>query len=285
VWENDMQTHVDYCLEHGHYGWNVEHENTREILARSLPAYHAWKVNLERYEWEAPRELDPRENLTMHNQGSIGSCQGNALADAVEALHYLDKGERVELSRAWCYCGSQEYDGLLGRDSGSTLNGGGKLVHQRGVPLETVFPYQANYSAISSFYRANKASILASGEENLFFSDGEVPLANYEEVYQFLASQSGVVQIGIPWGVPDTWEVKSIRSSGGGHSVNLVGYLLVPSWPRPGILLKNSWGTNWGRGGYCLLHQDAVEQICRSRGNDVIGRSKGRTPKPKVFGE
>jgi hypothetical protein len=109
----------------------------------------------------------------------------------------------------------------------------------------------------------------------------EVPLSTYEEIYHFLASGVGPVQIGIMWGLPDAWEIKTYRAGSGGHAVLLVGYLKVSGWSEPGILLKNSWGTGWGRGGYALLHPDCVRAMTRARWSVFLGRSDMESPRPR----
>lgn len=260
-------------------GYRYDLENQAEILSRSMCQYHFWRSSLLEYDWEPPDEIDPREWNPVLSQGQIGSCQGASLADAADYLWTFSHGTEVQLSRAWAYLLSQKFDGLLGRDQGSTLDGGSKAAGQIGLVFESDFPYDDDYRAILSFFNANYDSLVPKAKD--FQLRTEVPLGNYDEIYHFLASGVGPVHIGIMWGLPDAWEIKTYRAGGGGHAVLFVGYLKVASWPKPGLLLKNSWGTGWGRGGYGLLHPDAVESMCRTRWNVFVGRSDMESPRPR----
>lgn len=263
----------------GQFGWAFYRENQAEILNRSLSSYAVWRQNLLEYDWDPDAEIDPREWNPIVNQGNIGSCQGQSLADALDYCYTLGShpGE-IQLSRSWAYLYSQDMDGIRG-DSGSTLNAGGKVAKQIGICLESSCPYEGSYSQMRTFFQSNKERLMQ--EASQFKLRTEVPLSNYDEIYHFLAARTGPVHIGILWGVPDAWEIKRYSYSGGGHAVLLVGYLKVNAWPKPGLILRNSWGTNWGRGGYGLLHPDVVEAMCRGKWNVFIGRSEMETPRPR----
>lgn len=261
-------------------GYRYDLENAAEISYFGNPSYEIWKSDFPtNIEW--PEEIDPRSWFDIHNQGRQGSCQGQALADSVEYAVYLDTGTEIQISRSFAYLGTQEFDGLLGRDSGSTLAGGTKAA-ARGLPLESVVPYTDNYREALSRYRSQKDSIL-SNPESLYKLDGAIPLRSEEDCYNFLRSRSGIIQIGIAWTVPNAWEIKSYRGGGGGgHSVNLAGILKVASWGGRGYLLKNSWGEGWGRNGWALVHPNAISSMLKTRFTVFVGRSKSIIPKPKI---
>jgi hypothetical protein len=260
-------------------GWLPEVENRAAILSRSLGTYAAWKSALTEYDWEAPKELDPRQWWQISNQGQMGSCQGNALADSAEICHLLQTGEVVQFSRNWAYYCSQKFDGLLGRDQGSTLNGGGKAASQIGFVLESDFPYTDNYrQGLSQFESRYDELIQKAALETMY---GEVPLQSYDDIYLFLASLAGPVQIGVLWGVGNGWEIKQYRAGGGGHSVIFAGYLKVNGWPKPGLLEANSWGPQVGDRGWQLWHPDAVQAACRHQWNVFVGRSDMKSPVPR----
>lgn len=260
-------------------GWLHERENRAAILARSLPTYSDWKASLDQYQWEPPKELDPREFWKVSNQGQMGSCQGNALADSAEICNLLRTGEYVQLSRNWAYYCSQKFDGLIGRDQGSTLDGGGKAAGQVGFVLESDFAYTDNYRQGLSQFQARYDELLPKAAQ--FQMHGEVPLQSYDDILLFLQSLAGPVQIGVMWGLGTGWEIKQYRAGSGGHSVVFAGYLRVNGWPKPGLLQANSWGPQVGEGGWQLWHPDAVEAACRHQWNVFIGRSDMRSPVPR----
>lgn len=268
----------------GFTGWRFWDENPAALLARGQLNYHLWRKQVEEigYDWEFPEEIDPRGYLQIHNQGAVGSCQGQSLADSCEVAHYIEAGEVVELSRAYSYLASQEKDNLLGRDNGSTLEAGSKVAAE-GIPLESDFQYTADYTSILNTYRQRKTDLQTKARAWRF--SGETPLSSYDDIFTFLKTRSGAVHIGIMWGLPDAWEIRSYSPGGGGHAVVFGGYLKVASWPKPGILLKNSWGTSWGRDGWAIIHPDAVDQMCRAKWSVFIGRSTPQTPKPRVVAD
>lgn len=264
-------------------GWRHDVENRAAILSRSLRTYAAWRESLGQYSWEPPKEIDPRPYWAVSNQLQMGSCQANSLADAAELCGLLANGQYVQLSRNWPYYWSQHFSGLLGRDAGSTLDGGTKCAQQIGFLREEDFPYTDNYREGLSRWNSQKDSLLAKAGE--FKMLGEVPLQSYDDIYHFLASGAGVVQIGVLWGVGTEWEIRRYRGGGGGHSVLYAGYLQVEGWPKPGLLQPNSWGRAVGRDGWQLWHPDAVEAACRSKYSTFVGRSEARVPIPRPIAD
>lgn len=68
----------------------------------------------------------------------------------------------------------------------------------------------------------------------------------------------------------------------GGHGVLLVGYHDDPKWPGGGyFIVRNSWGPNWGEGGYGKVSYAYVECFCNESGTvledmvDYIGDGYG----------
>ena len=264
-------------------GYRQDLENHAEIIQRGMPAYAQWKKSFDEYDWEPPKELDPREWFDVHNQGSVGSCQGQSLADGAEFSHIIAYGKEIQISRGFAYLSTQEFDNLLGRDSGSTLSGGSKAA-KRGLPYEEKFPYVANYNQLLRSYRQQKSSLL-SDDANLFKLKSAIPIQGSEDAYRFLSSWSGAIHIGITWTLRNQWEHTSYstRGGGGGHAVLIPGYLHVSSWPMGiGFLLKNSWSQNWGRNGWALIHPRAFDSMMRAQWGVGIGRSDMSAPRPRV---
>ena len=214
----------------------------------------------------------------MHNQGPVGSCQGQSLADAGEYLNVIATGVEVQLSRGFAYLASQEFDRLIGSDRGSTLSGGTRAA-ARGIPNETDFPYTANYRDLLSRYRRDKSKLLAG---DVWKFPSAISLPDYESCYRWLSSWSGTIQIGIAWSLGSAgWEVTRYSRRGGGHAVLLTGYLKRPGWTDDiGILLKNSHSERWARDGWALIHPSVVNQWCKSQ--TVVGRSDATAPTPRV---
>lgn len=260
------------------YGYRSDLEDRAAIMHGSIKPFSEWKKSFDLYDWEPPAEVDPRPWYDIHDQGPVGSCQGQSLADAGEYLHVIATGEEVQLSRGWAYLASQEFDGLLGSDSGSTLSGGTKAA-KRGIPLESDFDYTPNYRSLLSEYKANKQKILGG---KLFRYGTAIALPDEESVYRWLSSWTGTVQIGISWSLSNVeWEVDKYYTRGGGHAILLTGYLKRTGWENDrGILLKNSHSVRWGKDGWALIKPSVVTAWCKQQ--TVIGRSDMTLPTPRV---
>lgn len=261
------------------WGWPYELENRAALLQRSLWKYHRWRQELIGYSWDPPSEIDPRPFWSVSDQGQMGSCQGNSLADACEICQLWANGEYPALSRNWAYYLSQRYDGLEGRDQGSTLEGGGRAAAEVGFVEEVQFPYSDDYASGLARFRSTYDQLAPTAPQ--WQMPGEVPLSSYDEIFHFLETLSGTVQIGIIWGLRDQWEHKTYSPTGGGHAVLFVGFLKVASWSEPGLLLANSWGKGWGRDGFGLCSKSCVDAMTRSRYNVFVGRSDQESPRPR----
>lgn len=264
----------------GILGYAIEHERREELYSRGQIAYAKWRNDFPEYAWEPAEEMDPEEWFEINDQGRIGSCAAQALTDTAEYCHVIQHGEPIQLSRGFAYLETQKHDGLLGRDAGSTLDGGTKVLKE-GLPLESEFPYVDDYRALYNKYRSVSGRI-----GRAYQLKGEIPMPTSEDAYRFLSSWQGIIQIGIMWTIPDAgYEITSYQysSRAGGHSVGIVGYVKMPSWPLGiGLKLKNSWSKRWGRNGYKLLHPKAYDQMFRHQWNVAVGRSDMPRPTPRV---
>ena len=263
-------------------GYRIELEPRDEMRPSLRAASEIWCKSYGLYDWRPPAQLDPRAWFDIHDQGRVGSCQGNSLADAVEFAHLIATGEEVQLSRSFSYMSSQEKDGLLGSDSGSTLSGG-TWAAARGVPDESLFPYQSSYREMLSAYRDSRDKVLAGP---LYQCAQAVGIYSSDEAVAFLGSFSGAIQIGLDWNVAltDGWEIKKYQPARrGGHAVLICGYVPVASWKEKyGLLLKNSWSKTWGRDGWALVKPSAFDQMINARYTTAIGRSDCTAPRPST---
>lgn len=257
-----------------HTGWAIELEDfaALERLPNDDP------IMAMRGQYEANR-LDPREVLRVENQGSVGSCAGHSLSTIMEWCHCIATGHaELQLSRAMAYYWTQRIDGITG-DRGSTIHGGTRLAKETGVCREQLWPYVARYNPQSP---VPEADIKADAAR--FKIQTAVNLRSYEALRIFLESGQGGVHTGITW-------KQSMNSAvveqfggrgGGGHSTG---------WPccsertdrngRPYIWGANSWGEQFGNGGWFEMSPMAIEQMLADRFTVFIGLSDLTTPEPR----
>lgn len=248
------------------YGYRLDLEN--------IPALEASASEMPPMRFAAPDEIDPTTWHRIEMQGSMGSCQGQALSSCCEFAYRIATDTIIQFSAMWCYLMTQKEDGLLGRDQGSTIDGGRRVAMKHGIcPLE-FFPYPnpVRYST--------KIPQAAIDEAPKYRIRSHVICRNYDDVFGFLSRGLGGVEIGIGWNgtmTPDTnGVIKSYRGGGGGHALCYLGY------KRNGnLFLANSWSETWGRRGWAEVTPDAVNQQCQTRGTVMIGLSDMETPEAR----
>jgi C1A family cysteine protease len=264
-------------------GYAIELEDRDYLDKTSVQAVTYSFANL-------PERVDPRQTdlykknwLQVEDQGQIGSCQGQSLTECGEFCYGIETGRVIQLSRMYAYIRSQMFDNIR-TDSGSTLSGGTKCAIE-GICLEEIAKYTSRYPGwnwlTQSMRDAAKDYILKS----------HTTIKSEEEVKSFIGSGLGIVQIGISWGremTPDSNGcIKSFSGSGGGgHAVVFCGY--VPdsdigcrSSKGYHYLLKNSWSSRWGKGGFAYVDPSAVASMLRHRWTVMIGRSDMGNPTPR----
>src|SRR5215813_13169012 len=115
------------------YGWVPDLPDHRDKLYGALHA--------------PPDRLPPRVDLRtrcspVENQGSLGSCTGNALAGAVEFLERKDGVHHlVDVSRLFIYYNERVIEHTVKEDSGAMIRDGIKTLVKQGVCSERRWPY------------------------------------------------------------------------------------------------------------------------------------------------
>jgi C1A family cysteine protease len=195
------------------------------------------------------------------DQGALGSCTANAIASGLgEHLQVVGGGELVPLSRLYLYWHERYLEGTLTEDAGAFIRDGMKTFKEIGIAPEADFPYdiakftqtpsaQAEKDAadhkITEYHRvltyATLKSALAAGH----------PVVIGTDVYTSFEGNDAAVS-GI---LPDV--DKSKEQLLGGHAVLAVGYKIGLDFegknPQEYIIIRNSWGVEWGDGGYCYM--------------------------------
>jgi C1A family cysteine protease len=257
------------------YGYRFDLERHEMLASSSMQFRYAVDG-----QYDAPDEIDPRGWHVIENQGSMGSCQGHALTSCCEyAYRIATAGEVKHFSEMFGYLSTQKVDGLLGRDQGSTIEGGAKAAKLYGnCPVE-VFPYPSRYSTNVPHDAWSAAEPFKIKYHSMCTS--------YEDVYAFLASGQGGVEIGLQWNnsmTPNSHGIIEHYTSGGGggHAVCFLGYSAKTDGAGNKYLwLANSWSASWGKEGWAQVAPVAVDQILRHRWSVAIGLSDLTTPEPR----
>lgn len=198
-----------------------------------------------------PPMVDLRPGMPpVYDQGTLGSCTANAVGVLCEFTQLEQKIKAVTPSRLFIYYNERMMAGYpIKEDTGATLRDGIKAVVKYGICAEKLWPYN-----IAKF--ANKPTKKA-------YSTAKLDLVTkYQRVQQTLPAlklalyQSNPVVFGFT--VYESFEGEAVAKTGivpmpgmseqslGGHAVTLCGY----DDAKHAFLVRNSWGQEWGDGGY-----------------------------------
>jgi C1A family cysteine protease len=200
-----------------------------------------------------PEVVDLRPHCPpVYDQGDLGSCTGNAIAAAIQFERRKQNLSDLIPSRLFIYYNERQMEGTVNEDSGASVRDGIKSVAKLGVCPEGEWPYE-----IERFAERPPEACYANALAHRVVRYSRVPQAvammrsclalGYPFVFGFTAyesfesaevARSGIVQM------PEPGEVAV-----GGHAVLAVGY----QHGAQRLLVRNSWGLEWGQGGYFTI--------------------------------
>ena len=245
---------------------DIKYERHAEVLAANPP---------NRVPPPQPLMADLRGKMPpIVDQGNWGSCTANAIAGAIGFLECKEMMEHVELlrrenpnlriddryaydplSRMFIYFGERAIEGDTSDDSGAQLRDGMKSINRWGVCREDTWPYldgnifkvpskiayaEAWHHKTTSYYSINDGDL---GQMKICL------VAGYPFVFGFTVYES-FMNIGSDGIMPMPQANESVI---GGHAVCAVGIL-----ENGYHIIRNSWGTNWGDGGYFYMPNEYI---------------------------
>jgi C1A family cysteine protease len=261
-WVPELPDIRDYTMSTGEVAGLLDTVPAGDVVRADAPKLAA-RVDLRR--WCSPIE----------DQRTIGSCTANAGVGIVEYYQRRAFGKHLDGSRMFVYKATRNLLGWTG-DTGAWLRTAMGALCMFGVPPERYWPYEvAKYDleppafvyALGQTYQAEKfyrldpagtspGELLDSIRKHL--AAGVPPMFGFT-VYDSIAQARSGGRIPFP--------LQSDRVSGG-HAIVAVGYddaleikhsgAAKPT--RGAFIVRNSWGTGWGDGGYGYLPYEYVLQ-------------------------
>lgn len=250
-WERDLPDFRDY---------HDESKEVESIISKSAK-FKAVKKAL-------PSSIDLRKNCSpVENQGSLGSCTAHAGVGLMEYFQRSAFGNHLDGSRIFLYKTTRNLLGWTG-DDGAYLRTTMKAMALFGICPEQYLPYDIdsfnnepsafcyalaqNYQAIK-YYRLDPqgrspAKILTAVKEKLA---AQLPSMFGFTVYSCISLENGKADIPFP---------KASDRMEGGHAVMTVGYDDNRKIGKHtgALLIRNSWGDQWGDKGYGWLPYEYV---------------------------
>lgn len=227
------------------YGWRADIPDGRD-LRYALPAPPG----------PLPALIDLRPNLPpVYDQGQLSSCTGNACAAALAYCRTMQGLPELAPSRLMLYWFARHLEGTEGIDGGAQIRDVIKAAARWGACDESLWPY-------------DPARVLTMPDAAAFNAGTMDEAISYHRVDQTVDALRGVLAGGDPvvfgFSVRDSFESEIVAKTGivpmptpddsvlGGHAVLLCGY----DDDKKLFIVRNSWGVEWGIGGYCLFPYD-----------------------------
>ncbi len=202
-----------------------------------------------------PSSIDLRGDCSpVEDQGQMGSCTANALVGNLEFLEKAKGEKMIDLSRLFIYYNERFIEHRENEDSGSTLRDGIKALKNFGTCPESLWPYDEKL-----LFKKPDPKAYAEGEKRKISKYER--LKNLDDMRDCLAQGFPFV-FGIK--VFESFESPIAKDTGfiprpqlnekflGGHALLGVGY----NDERQFLIIRNSWGPNWGKSGYGFLPYD-----------------------------
>lgn len=197
--------------------------------------------------------------IGIANQGELGSCTAQGTLECFRWPFWKARREVPEFSTLaqYYYSRVKIAHGAAGDDSGCTIRDAVKTVHQIGACDAKLWPYDPTLFDLNP---PEECLISASKHKSMSYhllhtvDDIKTQLANWYPVvggftcYESLQSEAVGKTGAIPIPTPGETVI-------GGHCMAFVGYCN----DRKAFLCANSWGSNWGDGGFAWLPYWYVE--------------------------
>jgi C1A family cysteine protease len=224
----------------------------------------------------ALRALPPEKDLSgecppVYDQGELGSCTANAIG----AAHHFEQIKQLAPqrtrsgagnprkaftpSRLFIYYNERAMEVTVNEDSGAMIRDGIKSVVKQGVCPEDLpgtpageWPY-----VVRKFTTKPPKTCYTEALNH--------QVVSYQRVTQTLNQMKGCLASGYPFifgfSVYESFETSTVAKTGkvpmpkrgeamlGGHAVVAVGY----NDADERFIVRNSWGSKWGKKGYCSM--------------------------------
>jgi C1A family cysteine protease len=198
-----------------------------------------------------PAKIDLRAKCSpVVDQLDIGSCTSFAVGKGLREYLQVKNGERkVALSPLFLYFETRKLRGTTNIDSGATITDAMTALSTAGIAPESTWSYMPEL-----FDQKPPAAAYKAAPE--FKCTTGVQLAGLEDVKKALAKGQPVA-----FGMKVYNTFRDIGKTGkmelpqngdilvGGHAVCAVGY----DNKRQALIVRNSWGSEWGDGGYFYM--------------------------------
>jgi hypothetical protein len=216
-------------------------------------------------------DVDLREYCTASEQYSLGACAGNATADSVEITNAIEGKPPVQLSRLFVYTLArnmvdEDGDGRsdIDKDEGTYLRLCFDVLAKFGICREDLPAGQGGwpYDLAKAFTLPDLKAMRAATAHRIhsYYRIYEIGSNRIDAMVDALRGRHPVVfgtivdQSFMDLSDDTPWSPSGLVV--GGHAMVVVGYLQAL-----GFIVKNSWGSDWGANGFCIMKPEVFTSI------------------------
>ena len=196
---------------------------------------------------------DPTSDLSALtcnlDQGQLGSCTANGIAQGVFVAEMVAGLPAAVLTRLWLYYEERALEGTVSQDAGANIGDGYRILAGKGIPPESAYPYDISKFTHDPGPAVDRLAYDSRGQISLNYhpisSTGGTLISDVEKALTakmavvFGCSVSEEFCSTMPNGT-----VQAPKSQGdvaGGHCMAVVGH----DHAGQRFLVKNSWGEDW----------------------------------------
>ena len=210
------------------------------------------------------KNLDISNGFTeIKNQGQQGACMSFSMVSVFEYFLKKNHAQFPDLSEQFLYYNARKRIGKEMVDEGSTSVGSIQTLQEDGICSEEAWPYKvggfAEEPSAEAYKeakrrRVKRAVMVEKKIETLKSAlDDGLPVVFIVDLFpSFVQGVNGFVSM------PSEEEVKQLKESGEKHSHAMV--LCGFNEEQRVFKVRNSWGKEFGDGGYCYLSYDYIMQ-------------------------
>lgn len=193
----------------------------------------------------------------VYDQGNIGSCTANAMGGSFQFEQMKQQIPNFMPSRLFIYYNTRAMEGTINEDAGATLRNTMKSMVNSGVCPEKMWSYNKCFKKKpDDFCYAN--AINNQVVEYLRVTHDLLQIKQclfegYPIAFGIMLYDSFMTENVARTGIVPMPNLQS-ESSVGGHAILAVGY----DDSKNVLIMRNSWGTNWGINGYFYLPYEYI---------------------------